>query len=133
MSYFADNIAQAELRYGGGGAEVKQAASEFYDMMTKLEFLPNSPTLMNAGRELQQLSACFVLPVEDALSNGRSGIYELLTVDDTIRRLVHDGQSEQSIREYATKRKMVNLRRDGMRWVSQGITTFEEVLRVSRS
>jgi general secretion pathway protein E len=64
---------------------------------------------------------------------GRSGIYELLVIDDHIRRLVHDGQSEQAIREYAVKRNMTNLRRDGLRWVTQGATTFEEVLRVSRS
>jgi len=71
-------IAQADAKYGAGEEEVRQLAREFYLLMTRRLFEPNSPTLMNAGRPLGQLSACFVLPVDDDLSNGRSGIYDTL-------------------------------------------------------
>lgn len=65
----ADNIASADAFYGATETEISATSAEFYQLMTKLDFLPNSPTLMNAGRELQQLSACFVLPVKDSMES----------------------------------------------------------------
>lgn len=63
---------------------------------------------------------------------GRSGAYELLALDDTLRGLIHDNASEERMRKHAVKNGMARLRDDGFRWVKQGITSLEEVLRVSR-
>jgi len=64
----ARNVAEAERLYGGR-ISPEELSDIFFQMMASLDFLPNSPCLMNAGRDLQQLAACFVLPLEDSLDS----------------------------------------------------------------
>ncbi|UCG77229.1 MAG: vitamin B12-dependent ribonucleotide reductase [Nitrospirota bacterium] len=70
----AKSIAAADINYGKGFSEVEELEQAFYNLMISLDFLPNSPTLMNAGRRLGQLSACFVLPVEDSMESIFDGV-----------------------------------------------------------
>src|SRR5213083_1486007 len=77
------NLAQAERNYGADEAQVAETARRFFRIISNLEFLPNSPTLMNAGLELQLLSACFVIPVDDSLV----GIFDALKQ----QALIHQG------------------------------------------
>ncbi len=74
-------IAEGDLKFGASQSDVDRLTERFYKAITSRYFMPNSPTLMNAGRELGQLAACFVLPVEDSLE----GIFE--TVKNTA--LIH--------------------------------------------
>jgi ribonucleoside-diphosphate reductase alpha chain len=70
----ASHIARADALYGKTDEEMQRTEKEFFELITSLVFLPNSPTLMNAGRKLGQLSACFVLPVEDSMESIFDGV-----------------------------------------------------------
>src|SRR5213083_1959681 len=74
----ARTVAEPDRRYGASDKGVEGLAETFFELMATRVWMPNSPTLMNAGRPLGQLSACFVLPIDDCLSNGKSGIYDTL-------------------------------------------------------
>jgi len=73
----ANAIAFAEERYGG---DSKYWAKKFFEIMWNQEFMPNSPTLMNAGTPLGQLSACFVIPVEDSIDGIFKALWDMARV-----------------------------------------------------
>lgn len=74
----AYNVALAEKTLGGDEAQVEQWARKFYDLLTGLQFFPNSPTFTGAGTPLGQLAACFVLKIDDDMGRTGSGIFETL-------------------------------------------------------
>ncbi len=76
----AKAVAKVDGEYGG---DPKESEKNFYGMMARLEFIPNSPTLFNAGTELGQLSACFVLPVEDSLESIFAAIKNMALIEQT--------------------------------------------------
>lgn len=78
----AEAIALADKTYGKNEKEVKELEEAFYAMITELEFMPNSPCLMNSGKEQGQLSACFVLPIEDSMES----IFETLKATSLIHK-----------------------------------------------
>jgi len=78
----AKAIAEAEKYYGKSEKEISDLGEAFYRIMAGLEFMPNSPCLMNAGKELGQLSACFTLPIDDSMES----IFETLKVTSLIHK-----------------------------------------------
>jgi general secretion pathway protein E len=100
------------------------------------QFTPNPAQLEMLGFSASALGTVYTAQACAACNHsgyrGRTGIYEFLTVDDALRRLIHDRASEHDLRAHAARHGMRSLRDDGMRWVAAGVTSLEEVVRVTR-
>jgi ribonucleoside-diphosphate reductase alpha chain len=79
----AKNIAKEDIKYGRDREEVKKIEKEFFKMMDDGDFLPSLPVVANAGRKLQQLAACFVLPVEDDIESIFEAVKEMALIQKT--------------------------------------------------
>src|SRR6184192_664944 len=99
------NLAQAERNYGATEAQIEETARRFYRAVATLDFLPNSPTLMNAGLELQQLSACFAAGTPISTARGPVPIEEIVAGDFV---LTHAGRYRRVL---ATMRREATVNR----------------------
>jgi general secretion pathway protein E len=87
---------------------------------------------LGLSRDLPLCAATGCSECRDSGYRGRSGIYELIVVDDALRRLIHDRAPEHSLRAAAMQAGTTSLRRDGARWLVDGTTSLAELVRVSR-
>ncbi len=85
---------------------------------------------LRAGTPLWSAPGC--AQCNDTGHRGRTGVYELLVIDEAMRRMIHDGASEPALRDAALRAGMRSLRADGGRWIAQGTTSLAELMRVTR-
>ncbi|MCE2991275.1 MAG: Flp pilus assembly complex ATPase component TadA, partial [Nitrosomonadaceae bacterium] len=107
------------------------AVTRLVDMGIEPYLLASTLSGVVAQRLVRKLDTSKTTSSAEAF-RGRTGIYEMLTVNEAIRQLIHDGAAESVILDAARQHGMRTLREDGMRWVDAGVTTREEVLRVTR-
>ena len=74
------NVACADLQFDSDKEKFKAVAEEFYRVMAAQKFIPNTPTLLNAGKPMQQLSACFVLPIEDDMKSIAQTLVDMVMI-----------------------------------------------------